>query len=77
MLTSYFSNSDALHLIQRTPAAPFLDSFTAALVGAGYKLTTIQRYLGSAAHLSYWQTGYARSLDAELFMWSRTDGSTR
>lgn len=64
MLTSYFPNSDALHLIQSTPAAPYLDSFTAALVGAGYKLTTIQRYLRSAAHLSYWQEGCARSLTA-------------
>jgi site-specific recombinase XerD len=62
MWTSYFPNPDTLNLIQRTPAAPYLDSFVSALVGTGYKPTTIQRYLRSAAHLSYWQQGRARSL---------------
>jgi len=64
MLTSYFPNPGTLHLIQCTPAAPYLDSFAAALVGVGYKPTTIQRYLRSAAHFSYWQQGCARSLTA-------------
>ena len=59
MWTSYFPNPDTLRLIQQTPAAPYLDSFVAALVGTGYKPTTIQRYLRSAAHLGYWQQGRA------------------
>ena len=62
MFASYFPNPDALHLIQGTSAAPYLDSFVAALLGTGYKPTTIQRYLRSAAHLSCWQQGRARSL---------------
>lgn len=64
MLKSYFPNPDTLHLIQCTPAASYLDSFAAALGGAGYKPTTIQRYLRSAAHLGYWQQGRARPLTA-------------
>lgn len=62
MLTSYFPNPGKLHLIQCTPAAPYLDGLAAALLRAGYKPATIQRYLRSAAHLSCWQQGRARSL---------------
>ena len=62
MLQNYFPNPDTLHLVQCTPAAPYLDSFAAALRGAGYKPTTIQRYLRSAAHLGYWQQRRARLL---------------
>jgi len=62
MLTNYFSNPGTLHLIQCTHAAPYLDGFAAALVGAGYSPATIQRYIRSAAHLTHWQKGRARSL---------------
>ena len=62
MWTSYFPNSGTLIFIRQTPAEPFLDRFVAALVGTGYKPGTIQRYLRSAAHLSYWQGGRARLL---------------
>lgn len=62
MWTSYFPNPGTLSFIQQTPAEPYLDGFVAALVGAGYSPGTIQRYLRSAAHLSYWQRGRARSL---------------
>jgi len=62
MWTNYFSDPGTLHLIQCTPAAPYLDDFAAALIGGGYKATTIQRYLRSAAHVSYWHQGRARSL---------------
>jgi hypothetical protein len=34
MLTTYFSDLGTLHLIQRTPAAPYLDGFAAALIGS-------------------------------------------
>lgn len=62
MLTIYFPNPGTLHLIQSTPAAAYLDGLAAALVGAGYKPITIQRYLRSAAHVSYWQQSRARPL---------------
>jgi site-specific recombinase XerD len=62
MLTSYFPNPGTLHLIQCTPAAPYLDEFAAALIRENYKPTTIQRYLRSAAHVSYWQQRRALSL---------------
>jgi hypothetical protein len=62
MWTSYFPNPGTFILIQQTPAEPYLDGFVAALVGTGYRPGTIQRYLRSAAHLSYWQRGRARSL---------------
>jgi hypothetical protein len=49
MLTHYFSDPVMLDLIQRTPAAAYLDCLSAELVATGYK-PTIQRYLpyGSA-----------------------------
>jgi site-specific recombinase XerD len=62
MWTSYFPNVDTLNFIQQTPAEPYLDGFVVALAGTGYRPGTIQRYLRSAAHLSYWQRGRARSL---------------
>lgn len=62
MLTDYFSNPVMLDLIQRTPAAAYLDCLSAELVAAGYKPTTIQRYLRAAAHVSYWQRRRGRSL---------------
>jgi len=62
MWTSYFPNVDTSNFIQQTPAEPYLDSFVVALIGTGYRPGTIQRYLRSAAHLSYWQRGRARSL---------------
>jgi integrase/recombinase XerD len=62
MWTSYFPNVDTLNFIQQTPAEPYLDGFVVALTGTGYRPGTIQRYLRSAAHLSYWQRGRARSL---------------
>ena len=62
MWTSYFPNSGTLIFIRQTPAEPFLDGFVAALVDTGYRPGTIQRYLRSAAHLSYWQRGRARLL---------------
>jgi len=62
MLTNHFPNPGTLHLIQCTSAALYLDDFAAALIRGGYKPTTIQRYLRSAAHVSYWQQGRARSL---------------
>ena len=62
MWTSYFPNLCTLIFIQQTPAEPYLDGFITALVGMGYRPGTIQRYLRSAAHLSYWQRVRARSL---------------
>ena len=62
MLTHYFSDPVMLDLIQRTPAAAYLDCLSAELVATGYKPTTIQRYLRSAAHVSYWQRLRGRSL---------------
>jgi integrase/recombinase XerD len=62
MWTNYFPTPGTLHLIRCTPAAPYLDSFAKALYGAGYKPTSIQRYLRSAAHLSCWHEDHARSL---------------
>ena len=62
MWTSYFPNPGTLIFIQQTPAEPHLDGFVAALVDTGYTPGTIQRYVRSAAHLSYWQRGRTRSL---------------
>jgi integrase/recombinase XerD len=62
MWASYFPNPGTANFIHQTPAEPYLDGFVAALIGAGYRPGTIQRYLRSAAHLSYWQRGRARSL---------------
>jgi hypothetical protein len=62
MLTGHFRNPRTLDRIQSTAAAPYLDVFADALTKAGYKRTTIQRYLGAAAHLSFWQQSRARLL---------------
>jgi site-specific recombinase XerD len=62
MWTNYFPNPCALRAIRCTPAAPYLDGFAAALIGAGYRPGTIQRYIRSAAHMTHWQRGRARSL---------------
>ena len=62
MWTSYFPNLCTLIFIQQTPAEPYLYGFITALVGMGSRPGTIQRYLRSAAHLSYWQRVRARSL---------------
>jgi site-specific recombinase XerD len=62
MWTSYFPNPCTSIFIQQTPAEPYMDGFVAALVGTGYRPGTIQRYLRSAAHLSYWQRARERSL---------------
>jgi len=62
MWTSYFPNVDTLSFIRQTPAEPYLDGFVAALIGTGYRPGTIQRYVRSAAHLSYWQWRRALSL---------------
>lgn len=64
MLTTYFPDHGTLDLIQRTPAAPYLDGFAAALIRSGYKRHTIQCYLRAAAHTSHWQQVRARSLVA-------------
>jgi integrase/recombinase XerD len=64
MLTTYFPDLCTLHLIQRTPAAPYLDGFAAALIESGYKRHTIQCYVRAAAHMSHWQQGRVRSLVA-------------
>jgi hypothetical protein len=45
MWTSYFPNVDTLSFIQQTPAEPYLDGFVGALIGAGYRPGTIQRYV--------------------------------
>ena len=69
MWTSYFPNVDTLNFIQQTPAEPYLEGFVGALIGTGYRPGTIQRYLRSVAHLSYWQRGRARSLaDLETYI---------
>ena len=65
MWTSYFPNLCTLIFIQQTPAEPYLDGFVTALVGMGYRPGTIQRYLRSAAHLSYWQRVRARRKDMQ------------
>lgn len=62
MLTDHFRDPRTLDRIQSTAAAPYLDVFADALTKAGYKRTTIQRYLGAAAHLSFWQQSRARLL---------------
>jgi len=62
MWTSYFPNPCTSLFIQPTPAEPYMDGFVAALVSTGYRPGTIQRYLRSAAHLSYWQRARERSL---------------
>jgi integrase/recombinase XerD len=62
MLTDHFRDPRTLDRIQSTAAAPYLDVFADALTKAGYKRTTIQRYLGAAAHLSFWQQNRARLL---------------
>jgi hypothetical protein len=62
MLTDHFRDPRMLDRIQSTAAAPYLDVFADALTKAGYKRTTIQRYLGAAAHLSFWQQSRARLL---------------
>src|SRR5215472_15767159 len=62
MLTDHFRDPRTLDRIQSTAAAPYLDVFADAPTKAGYKRTTIQRYLGAAAHLSFWQQSRARLL---------------
>jgi len=62
MLTDHFRDSRTLDRIQSTAAAPYFDVFADALPKTGYKRTTIQRYLGAAAHLSFWQQSRARLL---------------
>ena len=62
MLTDHFRDPRTLDRIQSTVAAPYLDVFADALTKAGYKWTTIQRYLGAVAHLSFWQQSRARLL---------------
>ena len=62
MWTNYFPNPCALRAIRCTPAAPYLDGFAAALIGAGYRPGTIQRYIRSAGHMTHWQRSRARSL---------------
>ena len=62
ILTDHFRDPRTLDRIQSTAAAPYLDVFADALTKAGYKRTTIQRYLGAAAHLSFWQQSRARLL---------------
>jgi len=64
MLTTYFHDLGTLQLIQRTPAAPYLNGFVAALIGSGYKRQTIQCYVRAAAHMSHWQQRRARPLNA-------------
>jgi site-specific recombinase XerD len=64
MFEQYFADPVMLDLIQHTPAAPYLDPLSTELVEAGYKPITIQRYLRSAAHLSYWLHLQKRPLDA-------------
>jgi hypothetical protein len=62
MLTDHFRHPRTLGPIQSTAATPYLDVFADALTKAGYKRTTIQRYLGAAPHLSFWQQSRARLL---------------
>ncbi|MCY0854376.1 tyrosine-type recombinase/integrase [Cupriavidus sp. D39] len=54
MLATYFPQPARLALIQRTPAAPYLDGFIADMAQAGYQAPTIQCHLRIAAHVSHW-----------------------
>lgn len=62
MLTNDCPKPTTVNLAHCTLAAPYVDSFVAALTETGYKQSTINNHLRAVIHLCNWHAGRARGL---------------